>query len=47
MSREDVKPARKRLEDHDPGATKEEVIAALKRAAITPKPPDTSAKKNS
>ena len=43
MRKED-KPSR-RIEEYEPGATKEEVLAALSRAARTPKPEPQDTKK--
>jgi hypothetical protein len=34
------KPKAKELEEHEPGATKDEVLATLRRVARTPKPPE-------
>jgi hypothetical protein len=39
------KPKAKNLEEHQPGATKEEVLATLRRVARTPKPPEEDSKK--
>ena len=41
MARKDSDPANrgKHLEDYDPGATEEEVLAALRKAVRTPKRP--------
>jgi hypothetical protein len=37
--------APKQLEEHEPGATKEEVLATLVRVARTPKPKEADPKK--
>jgi hypothetical protein len=39
------KPRPKKLEEHEPGATKEEVLATLAHVARTPKPKDGDSKK--
>ena len=39
------KPVPKELEDHGPGATKEEVLATLRRVARTPKPDESDSSK--